>query len=83
MPSNGTTTETSPAHHDLLTTREAAHQLRLSAATLERLRVTGGGPRFIKLGPSARARVVYRQADLEAWLHGNERTDTQQGDGHA
>jgi hypothetical protein len=40
----------------LLTQREAATILRLSTRTLERLRVTGTGPKFIRIGnPSATA----------------------------
>ena len=35
---------------DLLTTEEAAKYLRLSPRTLERYRVTGEGPRFLKVG---------------------------------
>ena len=52
----------------LLTTTEAAAYLRLAPKTLERLRVTAGGPPFLKAGPGKRARVLYRQSDLDAWL---------------
>ncbi len=52
----------------LLNTQEAADFLRLSDRTLERMRVTGTGPLYRKLGPGLRARVVYRMADLCAWL---------------
>jgi hypothetical protein len=38
----------------LLTQREAATILRLSTRTLERLRVTGTGPKFIRIGKSIR-----------------------------
>ena len=48
----------------LLTQREAARALRLSERTLERLRVTGCGPRFIRAGRAVR----YREGDLEAWV---------------
>ncbi len=54
----------------LLTTVEAAEFLRLSARTLERYRVDGTGPAYTKVGPSLRAKVVYRREDLEAWLDG-------------
>jgi hypothetical protein len=56
--------------HALLTTAEAAHLLRLSDRTLERFRVEGTGPRYVKAGPGKRARVLYRKEDLEAWLDG-------------
>jgi excisionase family DNA binding protein len=48
----------------LLTQREAASVLRLCERTLERLRVSGLGPRFVKCGRSIR----YRQSDLEQWI---------------
>jgi excisionase family DNA binding protein len=46
----------------MLTTHEAASYLRLSERTLERLRVSGMGPKFVRLGHSIR----YRQQDLDA-----------------
>ena len=48
----------------LLTQREAAALLRLSERTLERWRVTGTGPRFVKTGRLVR----YRETDLAAWI---------------
>jgi excisionase family DNA binding protein len=48
----------------LLTQREAATVLRLSERTLERLRVQGLGPKFVRCGRSVR----YRQSDLEEWI---------------
>ncbi|MDQ8699262.1 helix-turn-helix domain-containing protein [Hyphomicrobium sp. LHD-15] len=64
---------------DLLTTREAAALLRLSVPTLERFRLAGNGPIFIKLGAGKRARVVYRRTDLETWLDGRSRNSTSEG----
>jgi predicted DNA-binding transcriptional regulator AlpA len=52
----------------LLTTAEAAALLRLSRRTLEDFRVAGTGPRYFKLGPHRRSRVVYRKVDLETWF---------------
>lgn len=52
----------------LLTTAEAADYLRLSPRTLEDMRVTGRGPRYFKLGPGKRSKVVYRREELDAWL---------------
>jgi predicted DNA-binding transcriptional regulator AlpA len=49
---------------DLLNQREVAKRLRLSERTLERLRVTGDGPPFCKLG----RRVLYRLADIDTWI---------------
>jgi excisionase family DNA binding protein len=48
----------------LLTQREAAALLHLSERTLERFRVSGTGPRFVRLGRSVR----YRLADIEAFI---------------
>ena len=51
-----------------LTTVEAAALLRLSPRTLEDMRVNGTGPRYRKLGPSRRARVVYSEEDVLKWV---------------
>jgi hypothetical protein len=56
----------------LLTQREAALALRLSERTLERSRVTGHGPLFVKPG----RRVLYRQIDLEEWIGSRARQST-------
>jgi excisionase family DNA binding protein len=48
----------------LLRQSEAADHLRLSQRTLERWRVSGTGPAFVKLG----RRVLYRKLDLEEWI---------------
>ena len=53
---------------ELLTCEEAARAIRLSVSTMERMRLDGSGPPFIKLGTGKRARVVYRRSDIEAWL---------------
>jgi hypothetical protein len=45
-------------------TRGAADYTGLAMSTLEKMRVFGGGPMYLKLG-----RVVrYRRVDLDAWL---------------
>jgi hypothetical protein len=56
-----------------LDTKEAAKHVRLSTATLERLRVTGDGPAFIKPVPN---RVVYDIVDLDAWMRGRRQQST-------
>ena len=48
----------------LLNQREAAEFLRLSQRTLERFRLTGDGPPFVKAG----RRVAYRPEDLGSGL---------------
>ena len=49
----------------LLTQHEAANVLRLSQRTIERLRVSGVGPKFIRYGGRS---IRYRQSDLEEWI---------------
>ena len=49
---------------NVLNTPDAAAYVRLSKPTLERLRLTGDGPSFLKLGRAVR----YRKADLDDWL---------------
>jgi predicted DNA-binding transcriptional regulator AlpA len=57
---------------ELLTTREAASVLSLSAATLHTWRCKRGriardglnGPQFLRIGRTIR----YRRADLDAWM---------------
>jgi hypothetical protein len=56
----------------LLTAREAAVWLRLSLRSLERLRLVGGGPVYVKAG----RRVLYRQADLDTWIASRVRAST-------
>ena len=60
----------------LITTRECAERLRLSPRTLERMRVEGRGPRYIKAGPGSQSRVLYCEADLAAWLAAHRFTST-------
>ena len=55
-----------------LSTTEAADHCSVGKSTLEKLRLTGGGPPFIKLG----ARVIYDMSDLDAWLNKHRRGST-------
>lgn len=48
----------------ILDTKETAARVRLSKPTLERLRLTGNGPPFVKLGRAVR----YRATDVDDWL---------------
>ena len=48
-----------------LNTAEAAAYVRMAESTMEKLRVSGGGPRFARL---SRKCVRYTVADLDAWL---------------
>lgn len=54
----------------LLTTKEAATAIGKSASWLNKSRMTGIGPVYLKVGGGVR----YRQDDLEAFLAGKRRT---------
>lgn len=57
----------------LLTPREAARAIGFSASCLAKWRMSGIGPRFVKIaGLAGGGAVRYSRADLEAWI--NERT---------
>jgi excisionase family DNA binding protein len=49
---------------DIMNTKEAAGYVRLGKPTLERFRISGDGPAYVKLGSAVR----YRRCDLDAWL---------------
>jgi predicted DNA-binding transcriptional regulator AlpA len=55
-----------------LAVHAAADYVGLSASTLNKLRVFGGGPVFLKLG----RRVAYDVGDLDAWLAARRRRST-------
>ncbi len=49
---------------EIFTVSEVARWARVSESYLNKARMTGHGPRFIKVGRAIR----YRRCDLEAWL---------------
>lgn len=51
-------------------TPEAAEYVGLSASTLEKMRLAGEGPAFIRLGGRA---IGYAVEDLDAWLEEQRR----------
>ena len=53
-------------------TSQAAEYIGLAKSTLEKLRLTGGGPVFSKLGRT----VVYDRTDLDAWVASRRREST-------
>jgi predicted DNA-binding transcriptional regulator AlpA len=55
----------------ILRTPDAAEYVGLAESTLEKHRVAGTGPRFIRLGSRA---VGYDIRDLDAWLDGHRET---------
>lgn len=56
----------------LCNTSQAAERCSLSPRTLEKLRVVGGGPPFIRLGGAVR----YQLEDLDSWIAANRRRTT-------
>jgi hypothetical protein len=56
----------------VLAASEAARALNLSQSTLAKLRLSGKGPVYCKLG----RRVVYRVRDLDDWLTDRLRRST-------
>lgn len=60
----------------LLTSREAASYLGITAETLVNWRCQGRGPAFLKTSPSRRGKVLYRVADITAWQQANVYTST-------
>lgn len=57
---------------ELLTTSQAADWAKVSKSFLNKARLTGSGPRFIRLGKVVR----YRPADLEAWAAAGAAVET-------
>jgi predicted DNA-binding transcriptional regulator AlpA len=57
----------------VLRTPAAAEYLGLAVSTLEKFRLTGAGPSFVRIGVRA---VGYRIEDLDAWLAERVRRST-------
>ncbi len=49
----------------VLRTPEAAEYIGFAASTLEKMRLTGDGPRFVRIGQRA---IGYDIRDLDSWL---------------
>ncbi len=52
---------------------EAASFLRLSTSTINKLRIAGAGPSFLKPGPKL---ILYKRDDLVAWVENGRRNST-------
>lgn len=61
---------------ELLDTERVAKVCGLSEVTLRKWRITGDGPRFVRLGRAIR----YRRADLDAFLADRAFTSTTEAD---
>jgi predicted DNA-binding transcriptional regulator AlpA len=59
---------------ETLNVLQAAKYTSLSKSSLDKLRVHGGGPLYIKAG----ARVAYDRIDLDTWLIGKKVANTSQ-----
>lgn len=64
--------QTVPNETDLLNTLQAAERLRVSKRTLEKWRVEGTGPAFLKIGRLA----FYTEEQLDAWKQTRVRRST-------
>jgi len=58
---------------DLLTTKEAAAVLRVAHKRLERWRMTGDGPVYVRMTAKS---IVYRRADIDAFITARLRANT-------
>lgn len=58
-------------------TSEAAMYVGLAASTLERKRLTGGGPAFVRLGGR---RIGYELAELDRWVERQKRQSSPKAD---
>lgn len=52
----------------------AATYIGLSKSSLDKMRVYGGGPLYLKIG----RKVIYDQVDLDTWLAGKRIANTSQ-----
>jgi predicted DNA-binding transcriptional regulator AlpA len=59
----------------LVSTKEAAVRIGLAASTLEKMRVRGDGPPYVRLTPR---RVAYAVDTLDTWVRSREFTSTSQ-----
>ena len=57
----------------LYTPQQAADALQVSRSTLARMRISGAGPKFVRLSPH---KVGYREADIHVWLDSRVKTST-------
>jgi len=60
----------------VLSVQEAALLCGVSASFLNKQRLTGGGPRYVKFSPSPRGRIGYQLDDLERWVESKKRHNT-------
>jgi len=73
----GDAAQETPQGRQWLSAKEAAEYCGLGFSTMAKLRLTGGGAKFSKVGE----KVLYNRDDLDKWLHSKSRTSTSQGEG--
>ena len=61
---------------EYFTTKQAEREYPISGSYLAKLRLTGDGPEYIKIG----RRVFYSRSAFEAWLRQNRRRSTSECD---
>jgi predicted DNA-binding transcriptional regulator AlpA len=69
-----TFTQNNPEPNRYLSERQASVYLGISDKTLQRHRINGTGPQFIKCG----GRVLYDRNDCDAWMSSQKITSTAQ-----
>lgn len=57
----------------LASPQEVAEVIGLTVTALANMRMTGTGPKFVRLGPR---HIRYRWADVEAWMNENTHQST-------
>jgi predicted DNA-binding transcriptional regulator AlpA len=62
-----------PVKTPFLTTQQAAEYLGMKKAYLQRLRMTGEGPEYLRISPR---RVLYTMDDITRWLEAQRRRST-------
>ena len=61
---------------EVMTTLQAARLLKRRPETLRRWRTTGGGPPWVRVGSTPRARCLYLRRHINAWLEAHTFTST-------
>jgi predicted DNA-binding transcriptional regulator AlpA len=71
--SSNPTPLTSSGHDTILTSEHAAALLGFHPSYLAKARLSGAGPKYLKIGTRS---VRYRRSDIDAWLAGKTRIST-------
>jgi hypothetical protein len=65
-----------PNDTQLFTTKELASKLKVSERSLQRLRIQGGGPKFLKVNKNKCSNVLYDWNDVVIYLESMKRIST-------